>query len=358
MRQLLSPVVMVLASIFVFTGCSGSGLDYLVPLGAGEVGVLTRSVPVDDVLAKPELDPEMQKKLLLVGQVRQFAEQTLGLKVGQSYRFYYDTGEDPAMYNVSASPKDALAPLSWRFPIVGEIEYLGYFQRKLAEKKLEALRAQGYDVYLGRAIAYSTIGWLRDPIYSTMLDLDEDSLIETIIHELTHNTIYRRDSSKFNESVATFTGRQGAFEFLARTYGVDSNAYRHQQERVDDQTVVDTFMGDLYDELQAFYARTDLTSEQKIEQREQVFEAARTRFQDDILPKLSDPDKYGGLAKLPINNAWILMYYRYHKDLDIFEQVYQACDRNLAAAVVLFKQAVPKDDPYLYLRQWVTDHKQ
>lgn len=338
-------------------GCAGPVVEYLVPLGIGELGVITRSRSIDEILADPQLDAVKREQLLWVADVLEFAKHQVGLKAGTSYQRYYDTGDGPAMYSVSASRKDALEPRTWRLPIVGKMEYLGYFHLDLARDKIEQLKAEGLDTFLGESIAYSTVGWLADPLYSSMLEYDQDVLTETIFHELTHNTIYKQGDPKFNESIATFVGRKGALAFIGQRLGPDSELYQDLPERIADRDLIDRFFEQLLDDLQAFYARSDLDSASKLSQREAVFEAARIRFVDEVTVALNHPERYDHLADLPTNNAWILMRYRYHKDLDVFEQVYAANDDDLAAAVRVFRQAAGADDPYQYLRQWVADRQ-
>jgi len=346
-------IVTALALTLAMGGCFILDLDYLIPLGLGELDVITHSVPFDEVLDDPELDPATQQKLLWVLQVRRFAGDRLGLNVGDCYSSYYDTGDGPVMYNVSAAEKYALVPVTWRFPIVGEVEYLGYFQLDRAREHQQRLGEQGLDTYLGRVIAYSTIGYLRDPLYSSVLEQDQPQLAETIIHELTHNTIYKASDTQFNESVAVFVGRQGTFDFIESEFGADCDLYEQFLAATADRDQVDQFMADLYADLREFYARDDLTDDEKIEQREQVFQAARTRFHDQVLPTINDRDRYGWLVDLPSNNAWVLMHYRYHKEPGLFEQVYQAAGCDLRAVIDIFARAIHADDSYQYLRDWL-----
>ena len=43
---------------------------------------------------------------------------------------------------------------------------------------------------IGKAEAYSTLGWFQDPLTANMLDGSVVDLVETILHEMTHTTLY------------------------------------------------------------------------------------------------------------------------------------------------------------------------
>ena len=338
-------------------GCTGTNLGYILSAGAGQFNVLTHTVSLDDVLADPNIDSDRLEKLLWIEQVRDYAKETLRLKAKRNFTTFYDTGDGPAVYNLSASRKDALEPLTWSFPILGQIQYLGYFKADQADEKALELREQGYDVIIYGAIAYSTLGYFRDPIFSSVLDLGKGQLAELVIHELTHGTVYKASDSEFNESVANFVGKRGALQFITDTLGGDSELLRQYQNLTEDETVVNQFCDELYRELQTFYNRTDLTSAEKIDQRETIFASARQRFTDEIAPTLHDPDRYASIANMPTSNAWILLHYRYNKDMSLFEDVYQACDQNLVNAIKVFQLAEDADDSYQLLRDWLTNHQ-
>jgi predicted aminopeptidase len=54
------------------------------------------------------------------------------------------------------------------------------------------------------------LGWFTDPILSKMLMRSEGDLANLIIHEMSHATIFVKDSIEFNENLATFIGDRGA----------------------------------------------------------------------------------------------------------------------------------------------------
>ncbi len=336
-------------------GCEGQGLQYIVNLGVGELDVLIHSVPLDQALNDPNLSTENHEKLLWMKQARDFGRDSLGLNVGESFLYFYDTGGGPAVYNLSASRRDALEPYTWRFPIAGAFDYLGYFDEGQAIGYGRKLQDQGYDIVIYGAVAYSTGGIFHDPIYSSLIALGKPLLADTVLHELAHNTIYKMNESDFNESVANFVGKFGAREFIKSVAGEDSDLYKQDIQQAEDRDLVNQFLNGIYQDLETFYARTDLTSEEKISQREQVFETARLRFQTQVLPLFHNPDGFKAWGNVPTNNAWILLNRRYNDGMDLFENAYEKTGRVLSQTIPVLQQAAQQDDPWQFLRDFAAN---
>lgn len=333
------------------TGCEG--MSYLLHLAEGQFATQGETEPIDDVLASGRLSEEEEAKLRLVVKAREFAVQTIGLNAGSSYTTFYDTSGEPLAFNLSAAHRDRLEPLIWTFPVMGEVPYLAFFDEAYLRDVEAGLIADGFDTLSYELDAYSTLGVFEDPVRSTMLRRNELSLVDTIIHELLHNTIWRTNATTFNESLATFVGRQGAVEFLRAEFGEDSGWPEIARTYYADLDAINTFLRELYDSLAAFYAQP-LSAEEKVAGREAVFQAGRDRFTREILPTLTYPDIFGWYTNLPTNNAWLLANYRYNLDLDLMEQVHTATGENWAATLDVFRAAASAPgDPFTYLRDWL-----
>src|SRR5215475_12679260 len=125
-----------------------------------------------------------------------------------------------------------MEPKSWWYPLVGSLEYRGYFSERAAQRYGGRLRKKGYDVYVGGAIAYSTLGWFKDPVLNTFIFDPEPDLAETIFHELGHQRVFAHGDTDFNEAFATTVGQEGARRWLRAkgdTAAVES--YRAQLSR-------------------------------------------------------------------------------------------------------------------------------
>jgi predicted aminopeptidase len=186
-----------------------STVGYYAHLAHGEYALMHARKPIDDVIADPKTDAALKSKLELAEQARAFASDHLQLPRNKSYTRYADLHREYATWNVFAAEEFSVEPLQHCFPLVGCIGYRGYYERDRAEQEAAELRKQGYETYVGGSAAYSTLGWFADPILNTMIRWGDDELIGTIFHELTHQKIYIKDDTAFNESLAMFVQQEG-----------------------------------------------------------------------------------------------------------------------------------------------------
>jgi predicted aminopeptidase len=258
---------------------------YILTQAQGQLRVLLNSERIDTLLADRNVPDQIKLKLLLVREIKAFGEHDLGLKRSSNYESFYDTKGQPITYIVSACRKDRFEPYLWWFPIVGDVPYKGFFHQEDAQEEARALKEEGYDVALGTAAAYSTLGYFPDPILSTMLDYPEEHLVALILHELTHGTIYLPGGTDFNEGLASFVGWQGALEFARMRYGISSPQY--------DRTV------------RAFAAeeRRDAKAHEVYRKLDELYRSGKPTREI-----LSERDRIVGA---PVNNAQILMQRRY-----------------------------------------------
>lgn len=195
-----------------------SEVRYLAQAAGGQLDLLRRARPMAAVLADPATDAELRRKLELVGRVRAFAVGELGLPDHGAFLKYVDVGRPAVVWNVFSAPPDSVRLRTSCFPIAGCVTYRGYFHEADAQAYADLRRAAGDDVSVGGVSAYSTLGYLNDPVLSTMLSSSDASLIRTVIHELAHPALYVKDDTVFNESFATAVEEAGMRRWLA-AYG-------------------------------------------------------------------------------------------------------------------------------------------
>jgi predicted aminopeptidase len=187
---------------------------YLLQAAGGQMDVARRSRPIDAVLAEPETTPELRARLEVVRDAREFAVRELGLPDGRSYRQYADLERPYALWNVVATPEFSLQAKQWCFPIAGCVSYRGYFRERDAVDAGRRLRQHGYDVSVGGVATYSTLGHLRDPVFSTMLAWRDSRLVTTIFHEMAHEQLYVPGDTAFNEAYASVVAEAGLRDWL------------------------------------------------------------------------------------------------------------------------------------------------
>ena len=181
-----------------------SSMSYYTQAIVGQVGVLRARQPIESLLDNPSTSPEVRQKLQLALDIRRYASQELGLPDNGSYTSYADLKRPFVVWNVVAAEPYSLNPLQHCFPFAGCVVYRGFFKPKVAQEYADKLQEQGYETYLYGVRAYSTLGWFDDPLLNTMLEGTDDLYLAALIfHELTHQVVYVKGASEFNESFAT-----------------------------------------------------------------------------------------------------------------------------------------------------------
>ena len=244
MRTAVWPLrlIRVSALLLCMVGLSSCGIGYLWHVTVGQATILLQQRPVEEVLHDARLTPQEQHKLRLILEVRSFAITQLDLRASKSYTTFVQLDRPYVSYNLSAAPADALTPYVWRFPLLGSMPYKGFFDKEYALREQHALDEQGYDTYLRGVRAYSTLGYFDDPILSSMLAYDDVFLINTIIHEMLHQTVWIKGSVSFNESLANFVGEHGTLAYLRQRYGVDAPEYQHYRALRADALVFEEYI--------------------------------------------------------------------------------------------------------------------
>ena len=201
----------VLASLLLCTTLSGC---YVMQAANGQLEVLRRSRPIEQVLADPQTPAATRRGLELTVAARSFAETELGLPDSRSYRKYADLGRPFVVWNVVATPEFSVEPRRWCFPIAGCVAYRGYFRESAARSHALKLATRGDDVSLGGVPTYSTLGHLPDPVFNAMLGWRDTRLVGTIFHELAHERLYVAGDSEFNEAFASVVEEAGLRRWL------------------------------------------------------------------------------------------------------------------------------------------------
>jgi len=331
-------------------------LRYLLQQAPGQIAILLHRDKIAKILEDPNLDPEARRKLELVLDVKRYAEDRIGLVHNQNYSVYTKIDREAVVYTLSACPPLSFQAKTWKFPVVGEAPYLGFFKKADGEKKKARLEAEGYDVYLRPAGAYSMLGIASDPIYSPLLKLNDAELANLVVHELSHATIWVPGQVEFNESVALFIGNQGSLEYLVQRFGADADPVRYALGANEDDKTFSVFLRGLYRELDQLY-QSDLSDAGKLKRKAEIIAAARQNFRDQILPSMQTDD-YRRFPESVINNASILQRKLYYKDVSLYYRVFDAHHQDLRATVDFFKEiAKPGGDVEAAVRQWLDQHQ-
>ena len=202
------------ALLLLLGGCANFGY-YLQSVG-GQFDIWRRERPIEEVIADDAAAAPRRQKLARVLEIREFASRELGLPDNRSYRRYADLGRPFVTWNVFAAPEFSVRPLQWCFLFAGCVSYRGYFAKSAADGYAAELAGQGHDVYVGGVPAYSTLGWFPDPVLNTFIHYPEAEIARLVFHELSHQLVYARDDTTFNESFAVAVEQEGVRRWLAR----------------------------------------------------------------------------------------------------------------------------------------------
>ena len=335
--------------IFILTSLTGCGnFLYLSKLGWHQSLITFHSVPVQEVLENEWVDHDAKEKIRLIQEVKHYGEEKLGLTRTKSYSKYFEV-KGPVLHVITASEKDCLQLYHWNFPITGKVTYKSFFTREGVLKEKRFLEGKGYDTFVQQAGAYSTLGWLKDPIFSSMLQWGEATLANLILHEMTHASIYFKGQTDFNEQLATFVGNQGAIGFLIEKYGKESKEVVEAIRNQEDDLLFSRWIDQACQQLSNFYSK-EISRDEKIKGRKEIFCSLKGEFR-----KISfKTDGYKNFEKLDINNAVLLAYRRYIHRLENFQTLYEYLGNDLRKMTELFNEIRDSgEDPSSYLQRWM-----
>jgi len=333
---------------FSLTGCGN--LLYLSKLGWHQSSITFHSVPVEEVLENAGVDGEAKEKIRFIQEVKRYGEEKLGLARTKSYSKYFEV-KGPVLHIITASERDCLQLYHWDFPIVGKVTYKSFFTKEGVLKEKQFLETKGYDTFVQRAGAYSTLGWLKDPIFSSMLRWDEATLANLILHEMAHTTIYFKGQTDFNEQMATFIGNRGAIDFLAEKYGKGSQQVAEAIHNQEDDLLFSLWIDQACQRLSNFYSK-EISREEKIRGREEIFCSLKDEFK-----KISfKTDCYNNFEKKDLNNSVLLAYRRYTHGLENFQTLYEYLGNDLRRMIGFFKEIQrSREEASSYLERWMEE---
>lgn len=322
---------------------------YLARQGLHQVALLYGRTPVEEARQSGLLDDKSEAALVRVADILDFGAE-LGLATGHRYQSIHPTW-DRQVFNVSACRADEFAPVRWSFPIVGRVPYLGFFDEPSATAASRELASKGYDVYQRKAGAYSMLGWLEDPLLPHMLRWSESRLAGTLLHELTHATLWVPGSVSFNESFANFVGNEAALRYLAERYGEQSKQVAAELDRREDRAAYKGMLREVYAELELVYA-SDQPRSEKLRTKAAILEALPQRTSELGLHRSSAYVR--SVRKGQWNNARLVQYRTYNKSPEWFSMLLDQSDGDLQAFIAAVGRLADEGgDPYAALARAV-----
>jgi len=260
-------------ALALLSGCES--LSYYGQAIGGHFKLMSQAKPIDTWLSDPATPADLKARLETARGIREFASRELHLPDNGSYTTYASLDRRFAVYNVFAAPRFSVDPKPECFPITGCVAYRGFYSEKDANAYADKLREQGFDVYTGGVLAYSTLGWFDDPLLSTFIRYPDAQVARLVFHELAHQLVYAKGDTTFNESFAVVVEDEGVRRWLeAQGRTADLAAFRAAQERKRDLAAR---IKDTRERLKAIYA-SKLTPEQMLEQKKGEFDRLRALY--------------------------------------------------------------------------------
>lgn len=286
--------------------------------GYGQLNIIWNAKPVEVYLNDPSFPDSLKSRLELIKEIRKYAIDSLGLRDTENYKTLYDQKGEEVMWVVLASEPFALKSKEWKFPIIGSVPYKGFFKKERADNLKQELEKEGWDVIVRNPGGWSTLGWFTDPILSKMLMRSEGDLANLIIHEMSHATIFVKDSIEFNENLATFIGDRGAEQFLIYKYGLDSKEFTtYLQEDEDYLKFVDHMLrgAKVLDSLYGSMKASDSLEEKRMLKENAIRKIVHTM--DTLTLALTKHPSSRFQKKLP-NNAYFMNFRQYQDKQTVF----------------------------------------
>lgn len=299
------------------SGCTAlrDGAGYYWQSIGGHLRVMQAARPVEQWLADPSLDEALRARLVLAQGIRRFASGQLALPDNASFTRYADLKRPFVVWNVFATPELSMTLKRWCFPVVGCVDYRGYYAREAAERYAQDMGAQGLEAFVGGVPAYSTLGWFADPLLNTFIRYPEAELARLIFHELAHQVVYVAGDTTFNESFATAVEQVGIERWLAERRDARlTEAYAAYAARRRDFLALLT---EHRQRLRDLYA-SDLDDPTKRLRKSEIFRSLRDRY--EALRR----ERWGGFAGYdrwfaqPLTNAHLASVSAYNEQVPGF----------------------------------------
>ncbi len=304
---------------------SRSWLAYAFHLLRHQAYIFSHAIELDSLATKyPEMSPRQRAKIGLILRAKKYGGQIYGLENSQSFERLVPLPRDTLGWNLTVA-----YPLEWRLktfgaPGVAEFGYIGFFDGKLKDRWKESFRQNGFDVYENKIGAYSTLGILADPLFSTYLDFSDYGLVRLIFHEMAHEKLYFSDDSDFSESLASFIEEKAANLFYKEVLKTAGPSF-HKKEASREYERFIAVIEEYKKMLSAVY-ESDAAREEKLEQKAVLMKKLKNEMKS-----MSEEFRYTGaprrLAAIDtLNNAVLIQIRRYHPPMrGGFEKLYESC---------------------------------
>lgn len=319
--------------LIAFSGC------YYTHLAVGQSRLLLARESLQKAIEDPSTPLSVRHRLSVVVEVLEFGNE-LGLNVGKRYRQFVDWPGDRIITAVMATKRNTMEQHQFKFPLVGALPYKGFFDQQRAQGEATSLEARGYDTCIFPVPAYSTLGWFEDPVTGPMVRMGDYELIQTVLHELVHATVFVPENVDFNESFATFFSQEAMLQFETH-FPVAT----HFEERLETSRKFDQKLSRFREEVIGLYRENRSPLDRKRERNE-----LEERFRKSLAGSSLSTE---GIRDLRLNDACLALARTYSSDFAKFSSILNRLKGDLRVLLRLAIEAEDSKEPLKYMEMLV-----
>lgn len=323
--------------------------SYIFSSAKNQFSMMSQRIPIEEALKLEQLSAEQKQKLLLTQEAREFAFNDLKLKHTSNYDTFIDLKRPYVTWVVHASEPWQLKNYQWSYPFLGKMPYKGFFTELEAEAEAASLKQQGFDTLVRGVSAYSTLGYFKDSVLSSMLNYKEYDLVNTIIHETVHTTLYIKNNSDFNERLAVFIGNKGTELFYQKKEGPNSETVQKIKQENEDELLFSNFISEELKKLESWYNEmSPLLKEQALinaqkTKEERLLEISKN-FKVHLKPQLKTMS-FNYFENKKLNNAYLGLFKTYNQNLNDFEILFKNCKNEIQRFLLAVKKLESSTSP-------------
>jgi predicted aminopeptidase len=289
---------------------------YLIYQAKGQLSLLLNTQSFADFEKNNPLSQKEKSNILLVDEIKKYSVDSLGYKPTKNFSNIYDQKKATLLWVITACKPYAFNLYEWKFPLVGRVSYKGFFRKELAMKEYTHLVASGYDVDLRGVSAWSTLGWLNDPLLSSMLGRSKGGLCNLLFHELFHATYYAANSVSFNENIASFVAHKATLQFLKS----DSLALNEYVKSYNDNITFNNYMLRQINNLKKYYSGIQNNSNKYVLKLKAINQVVDSISHLPLHNKARYVSRRGDILKF--KNAYFVDFLQYDSMQDSLEEVF------------------------------------
>ena len=309
--------------LILILSCSAcQSVSYYQQAISGHLELMSSAKKINVVLASDDESESLKDKLRQVQNIVRFSRERMALDDTVRFDRYVEVGSEYVTWVVYASPPYKMESKTWCYLFVGCAPYRGFFDQQDALEFADLLREDGFDTYVAGVRAYSTLGWFKDPILSSMLNRDHLSLASLIFHESAHGRIWIKGDVAFNESFASFVAEQGLAQWLDK---VGSQGSKERPlvpvSRKTDWTNLKDFLIVLRNELGSIYTSVKLTSDEVGSLKSRKISGWLSCYEKN--KNQLGRGQYDGLVYESLNNAFLMSLATYSDWIPSFRKIFE-----------------------------------